>query len=183
MNRTEALRVLGLDEDATAEDVKIAYRETAQILHPDRFASNKKLQQRATEQFKNLQEAYGVLTSGKASTSRSRERSASSFQDAEIEARLAGIAAARKQLVTQRDVALDERRNGLAMTGIGALLALAFGRKLGLFAVVASIGVAAAVWGVVKAVNAHKTISILNGHLGELAKEKKQLMSQLDDLG
>ncbi|MTH38913.1 DnaJ domain-containing protein, partial [Veillonella dispar] len=55
MNRTEALRILGLDDDATPEDVKTAYKETVQILHPDRFASNKKLQDRATEQFKNLQ--------------------------------------------------------------------------------------------------------------------------------
>ena len=66
MNRTEALRILGLDDDATPEDVKTAYKETVQILHPDRFASNKKLQDRATEQFKNLQEAYDYLTSGKA---------------------------------------------------------------------------------------------------------------------
>ena len=58
MNRTEALRILGLDNDATADDIKAAYKETAQILHPDRFAGNKKLQDRATEQFKNLQEAY-----------------------------------------------------------------------------------------------------------------------------
>ena len=43
MNRLEALRALGLDEDATDEDIKTAYRETAQILHPDRFATNKKL--------------------------------------------------------------------------------------------------------------------------------------------
>ena len=41
MNRLEALRALGLDEDATDEDIKTAYRETAQILHPDRFATNK----------------------------------------------------------------------------------------------------------------------------------------------
>ena len=60
MNRTEALRILGLDDDATPEDVKTAYKETVQILHPDRFASNKKLQDRATEQFKNLQEAYEI---------------------------------------------------------------------------------------------------------------------------
>lgn len=181
MNRSEALRILGLGEDATSEDVKIAYRETAQILHPDRFASNKKLQERATEQFKNLQEAYDVLTSGKASRASSQRR-ASSYGEAEIEARLAGISAARTQLLAQRDVALDERKSGALMLGIGALVALAFGRKLGVLAVVASIGVAAAVWGVVKMVNAQKTASILNEHLSELAKEKKQLMAQLEDL-
>mgnify|MGYP004532285883 FL=1 len=180
MNRNEALRLLGLSEDATSEEVKAAYRETAQILHPDRFATNKKLQERATEQFKNLQEAYEVLMSGKAQVRPSAK--ASSPEEMEINARLAGISAARKQLLTQRDVALDERRSGLAMAGIGALVALAFGRKLGVLAVVASIGVACAVWGIVKVVSAQKTASILNDHLDELAAEKKELLSRLDEI-
>ena len=64
MNRTEALHILGLEDDATADDIKIAYRETVQILHPDKFAGNEKLQNRATEQFKRLQEAYDLLSSG-----------------------------------------------------------------------------------------------------------------------
>ena len=108
---------------------------------------------------------------------------ASSAEEAEINARLAGISAARKQLLTQRDVALDERRSGFAMAGIGALVALAFGRKLGVLAVVASIGVACAVWGIVKVVSAQKTASILNDHLDELAAEKKQLLARLDEIG
>lgn len=182
MNRNEALRLLGLSADATSEEVKAAYRETAQILHPDRFASNKKLQERATEQFKNLQEAYEVLTSGKGSSARARGTVASSAEEAEINARLAGISAARKQLLTQRDVALDERRSGFAMAVIGALVTLAFGRKLGVLAVVASIGVACAVWGIVKVVSAQKTASILNDHLDELAAEKKQLLARLDEI-
>ena len=86
-------------------------------------------------------------------------------------------------LLTQRDVALDARRSGFAMTGIGALVALAFGRKLGVLAVVASIGVACAVWGIVKVVSAQKTASILNDHLDELAAEKKQLLARLDEIG
>ena len=95
MNRLEALRALGLDEDATDEDIKTAYRETAQILHPDRFATNKKLQDRATEQFKNLQEAYDFLTSSKgrrkAGGSSASARSARAPYD-DVDARLAGIA-------------------------------------------------------------------------------------------
>ena len=99
MNRREALRILGLDDDATIDDVKVAYKETVQILHPDRFANNKKLQERATEQFKNLQEAYDYLTSGKGGTSGSSAGSSSSHRSSgyaaqELEARLAGIAAA-----------------------------------------------------------------------------------------
>ena len=133
MNRTEALHILGLEDDATADDIKIAYRETVQILHPDKFAGNEKLQNRATEQFKRLQEAYDLLTSGSgggrsARAGRSSRSGASSgpatssgaarawtevedgveveyLTEAEIKARLAGIAAARAQLVAQRDTA------------------------------------------------------------------------------
>ena len=68
MNRTEALNILGLDDDASAADIKSAYRECVQILHPDRFANNKKLQDRATEQFKRLQDAYEYLTSARSSS-------------------------------------------------------------------------------------------------------------------
>ena len=74
MNRLEALHILGLGEEATPEEIKIAYKETAQILHPDKFANNKKLQERATEQFKNLQEAYAYLSSGKGAKSSMKAR-------------------------------------------------------------------------------------------------------------
>ena len=75
MNRTEALNILGLDDDASAADIKSAYRECVQILHPDRFPNNKKLQDRATEQFKRLQDAYEYLTSDRAASKQSRSSS------------------------------------------------------------------------------------------------------------
>lgn len=190
MNRTEALRILGLDEDATADDIKTAYKETVQILHPDRFTANKKLQDRATEQFKNLQEAYEYLTSGKGvrgdrSGSPSAQASASRGYSAEsqMEARLAGIAAARIQLVKQRDVVLDERRNALAMTIVGGLAALLTGRRpIGLFGVIAAIASAAAVWGIVQVVSSQRTLSVLDGHIKELNQEAKRIAAQLDDV-
>ncbi len=192
MNRAEALRILGLGENATADDIKAAYKETAQILHPDRFASNKKLQERATEQFKNLQEAYEVLTSGKGSRSTASRKGrtgaaassgapAGEYTDAdEIAARLAGIAAAKTQLVAQRDVAYDQRRNGAAMAGIGSVVALLCGRRLGILGVVAAAGVTAAVWGVIQVVNAQRSIETLNEHIAELKKEQKRLKRQLE---
>lgn len=185
MNRIEALRILGLDEDATAEDIKTAYKETVQILHPDRFAANKKLQDRATEQFKNLQNAYDYLNSGKGSRgSRSSERSSAGAGErtaaSQIEARLAGISAARVQLVKQRDVVQDERRNGIAMTAIGGIVALIAGRRpVGLFGVIAAIASAAAVWGIVQIVSAQRTIGTLDDHIAELNREAKQLTDQL----
>ncbi len=187
MNRREALRILGLDEDATAEDIKTAYRETAQILHPDRFAGNKKLEERATEQFKNLRDAYESLMSdgGRRGESRAgrhaggagrRQRSA----DAEVEARLAGIAAARVQLVAQRDLACDERRNGAVMALAGLLAALVGGRRpWGLFGIVAAVGVTLLVWGGVQTASAMRRIATLDERLDELAKEKVRLEGML----
>lgn len=185
MNRTEALRILGLDEDATPEDIKSAYKETAQILHPDRFASNKKLQDRATEQFKNLQEAYEYLTSGRGARSGRGSAGASRASTAAstLEARMAGIAAARTQLVKQRDVVYDERRNGIAMTAIGAIVALLAGRRpFGILGIVAAIASAAAVWGIVQIVSSQRTISTLNEHIDELNEEERRLGEELDEM-
>lgn len=95
---------------------------------------------------------------------------------------MAGIAAARTQLVKQRDVVLDERRNGIAMTAIGGLVALLTGRKpFGLFGVVAAVASAAAVWGIVQIVSSQRTITTLNEHIAELNKEERRLAEELDD--
>ena len=181
MNRLEALRALGLDEDATDEDIKTAYRETAQILHPDRFATNKKLQDRATEQFKNLQEAYDFLTSSKgrrkAGGSSASARSARAPYD-DVDARLAGIAAARTQLVRQRDAV----RNGLGMAAIGGLVALFCGRRpFGLFGVVAAIAGTAAIWGIVQVVSSQRSINTLTEHIDELNREERKIAQESEE--
>ena len=208
MNRKEALRMLGLDEGATQADIKAAYKETVQILHPDKFEGNKKLQNRATEQFKNLQEAYDFLVSelgaktkrssyskatsrtstGTSSSSAakgekgsSEKKYASEYESVrEIEARITGIAAAKTQLVTQRDVAYDDRRNGFIMAGAGVLIALIFGRKPGVLMILAGIAATAAVWGIVQVISSVRTIGVLSEHIKDLELEKKQLLEELD---
>lgn len=227
MNRMEALRVLGLDSDATPEDIKVAYKETAQILHPDRFAANKKLQDRATEQFKRLQEAYDFLQkdtgkasrrSGWANAGASRRGAGGAgwpggsaqgagapgagasgtarahvevdedgneveyVTDAELRARLAGIAAARAQMVAQRDALLDERRNGAVMAAIGAVLALLTARRpFGILGVIAAAASAATVWGVVQVVSSQRNLTTLNDHLDELTRQRKEYEALLDE--
>lgn len=205
MNRNEALHILGLDDDATADDIKIAYRETVQILHPDKFAGNEKLQNRATEQFKRLQEAYELLSSASGGSSRGSRRGGSSpsssaasaarswtetegdveveyLTEAEIKARLAGIAAARAQLVAQRDTVTDERRNGLAMAGIGAVAAFfTIRRPFGIFGFIAAMAVPATIWGIVQAVGAQKSLNTLNDHLAKLAEERREYEALLDE--
>ena len=186
MNRNEALRLLGLDEDASPDDIKAAYRETAQIMHPDRFASNKKLQARATEQFKNLQEAYEYLKKNPASKGsrpgRGRAGGGSDFSAESAEARLAGIAAARVQLTRQKDVVLDERRNAIAMAVVGGLVALFTGRRpFGLFGVVAAVASAAAVWGVVQVVSSQRSIKTLDEHISELRREERRIARGMEE--
>ena len=172
MNRIEALRLLGLDEDANPQDIKTAYKETVQILHPDRFASNKKLQERATEQFKNLQEAYEYLTSGPGARrgghtatvedSPAARRADARYRQREAEARLAGIQAARTQLVKQRDALLDERKNAILMTVIGGIAS------------------AAAIWGVVSLLSSQRNLNTLHDHIAELRAEEKAILDELD---
>ena len=205
MNRNEALHILGLSDDASADDIKIAYRETVQILHPDKFAGNEKLQTRATEQFKRLQEAYELLCSGTGRRGRSSDGSRGSsagsstgaarswtetegdveveyVTEAEIRARLAGIAAARAQLVAQRDTVSDERRNGLVMAGIGAVAALfTIRRPFGIMGVIAAMAVPAAIWGVVQAISAQRNLNTLNAHLEQLTEERKEYEALLEE--
>ena len=202
MNRNEALHILGLNDDASADDIKIAYRETVQILHPDKFAGNEKLQTRATEQFKRLQEAYELLCSntgrrGRGSSSSSASNTSGAARswtetegdveveyvtEDEIRARLAGIAGARAQLVAQRDTVSDERRNGLVMAGIAAVAAFfTIRRPFGIMGVIAAMAVPAAIWGVVQAIGAQRNLNTLNKHLAQLTEERKEYEALLEE--
>ena len=180
MNRSEALHTLGLDDSATLEDIKTAYKETAQILHPDRFAGNKKLADRATEQFKNLQEAYEFLTKNPKGGSRgsgSTQSSRAYSRYDQINARIAGIDAARVQLVAQRDSFLDQRKTGWMFIGGGLLVAILAYR----LRPIAAIAGAAVVWGVIDVVAAGRNLDALNSQLSQLKKERAALVAQLDD--
>lgn len=206
MNRSEALHILGLEEDASPDDIKIAYRETVQILHPDKFAGNDKLQNRATEQFKRLQEAYELLNTSSGSRSGRGSRGASSSSGsaagsaarawtetedgveveyltvAEIKARLAGIAAARAQLVAQRDTVADERRNGLIMAGVGAVATLfTIRRPFGILGMIAAVAGTATVWGIIQFLGAQRNLNTLNDHLAKLTEERKEYEALLEE--
>jgi hypothetical protein len=57
--------VLGVVEGASAQELKTAYRDLAKVWHPDRFTHDPRLQQKAQEKLKEINEAYEQLTSGK----------------------------------------------------------------------------------------------------------------------
>jgi len=58
--------LLGVAPGASALELKEAYRDLAKVWHPDRFSHDPRLQQKAQEKLKEINEAYGRLTSGRA---------------------------------------------------------------------------------------------------------------------
>ena len=61
--------VLGVSKGATQEEIKSAYRKLAKQYHPDRYIGNP-LADLAAEKFKEINEAYDILSGGSASSSR-----------------------------------------------------------------------------------------------------------------
>jgi hypothetical protein len=184
MTYDEALRFLGLTEDATEEDIKTAYHEMAQILHPDRFNANEKLRDRATEQFKHLNDARDTLLAGARGSRGTRgsrsSRTSGSYgtRAAQLDARIAGIQAAREGLVAFRDAEEDSRRNGGIMFIAGLLVGFALRRVV----VLAGLGATLAVWGIVKVVSASMSIRSIDEKLAELEREKKACIKEREKL-
>lgn len=58
--------VLGLSTGASAEELKVAYRDLAKVWHPDRFVHDPRLQAKAQEKLKAINEAYNQFQSRKA---------------------------------------------------------------------------------------------------------------------
>ncbi|CAH1775317.1 unnamed protein product [Owenia fusiformis] len=61
--RTEYLELLGINDDASEDDIKLAYRKLALQLHPDKNLDD----DGATEKFQKLSEAYQYLMKGEVS--------------------------------------------------------------------------------------------------------------------
>jgi len=56
-----AFVILECEPGCSAEDVKSSYRQLVRVWHPDRFETDLKLKQKATEKMKLLNEAYQLL--------------------------------------------------------------------------------------------------------------------------
>ena len=59
MAENDYYQILGVSREATADDIKKAYRKLAMKYHPDKAKGDKK---QAEEKFKQISEAYAVLS-------------------------------------------------------------------------------------------------------------------------
>lgn len=72
---SKCYELLGVAPGASPQELKAAHRDLAKVWHPDRFAHDPRLQQKAQEKLKEINEAYDLLRSGKAGR-RARDSSA-----------------------------------------------------------------------------------------------------------
>ena len=63
---SECFDLLGLSPGASPAELKLAHRDLAKVWHPDRFLHDPRLQEKAQEKLKKINEAYDQLRSGKA---------------------------------------------------------------------------------------------------------------------
>lgn len=61
LDTTQAYSILGLAPGATPDEVKTAYRDLVKVWHPDRFADNERLREKAQRQLQLYNEAYEQL--------------------------------------------------------------------------------------------------------------------------
>lgn len=66
MNTSDQLyEVLGVSRGVSRQELKAAYRDLTKVWHPDRFTHDPRLQQKAQEKLKEINDAYEQLISGK----------------------------------------------------------------------------------------------------------------------
>lgn len=190
MTRDEALQVLGVRPDASRDEVALAYRELAQMLHPDKFGENKRLRARAEQQMRRINEARDVLLKGSRRNAARGGGAARANADQaargsgpfaapgqirfEAEARARAAETARLAVVAQMRT-MRERRRTMALMAVVALVAAFFVARsrsaMGLL--VGSIASTLVIWGIVDVIS-------LSGQIATLQKRSAELLRQRD---
>lgn len=62
---SKAYELLGVKPGVSSVELKAAHRDLAKVWHPDRFVHDPRLQEKAQEKLKEINEAYELLISGK----------------------------------------------------------------------------------------------------------------------
>jgi hypothetical protein len=61
----KAYELLGVKPGVSLKELKAAHRDLAKVWHPDRFLHDPRLQEKAQEKLKEINEAYDLISSGK----------------------------------------------------------------------------------------------------------------------
>lgn len=184
MTRSEALQVLGLSGDASDDEVALAYRELAQMLHPDKFGENKRLRARAEQQMRRINEARDVLLKGRRGngvprgSGAPRRAKASVATDParirfEAEARARAAEVARLTVVAQARTMRERRRSMTAMALVAAVVTIVCSRMRSSVGMLAcSVASMLVVWGIVDVVSLSGQISTLRRRSADLARQR-----------
>ena len=62
---SKAYELLGVKPGVSIRELKAAHRDLAKVWHPDRFVHDPRLQEKAQEKLKEINEAYDLISSGK----------------------------------------------------------------------------------------------------------------------
>ena len=62
---SRAYELLGVKPGVSSRELKAAHRDLAKVWHPDRFLHDPRLQEKAQEKLKEINEAYELLSSGR----------------------------------------------------------------------------------------------------------------------
>lgn len=192
MTRDEALSVLGLDSNASDEDIRTAYRELAQMLHPDKYGSNGRLRKRAERQMTTLNEARDTLLkksgrssggagrtgAGAASHASSPGTSASAGASASVRraaaARARAAETARLAVVAQIRSLTEGRTRALMFLLVGVIGMLILTRIRGTIRTIGfPLASGLAIWGFIDTVN-------IVSELGGLRRRARELLADRD---
>lgn len=75
MNKRESYTILGLEENASIDEIKVAYRKLAKQYHPDKTGGDEFL----TNIFKKINTAYNTLLSSSSTSSEFNQQNANSY--------------------------------------------------------------------------------------------------------
>ena len=179
MTRDEAAAVLGVEAGSSAAEVRAAYRELAQMLHPDKYGENKRLRARAEQQMRAVNEARDVLL-GKAAAAgaaRARARSAAPTEPEDIAfeatARARAAEVARLAVAAQLRTLVERRHGVVTLLGISLLAALVCSRLRGTVGALGfSVSSMLLVWSAVDTVSLSNQIGVLRRRSLELTRTR-----------
>lgn len=179
MTRDEAAAVLGVEAGSSAAEVRAAYRELAQMLHPDKYGDSKRLRARAEQQMRAVNEARDVLL-GKAAAagaSRARARAAAPTEPEDIAfeatARARAAEVARLAVAAQLRTLVERRHGVVTLLGISLLAALVCSRLRGTVGALGfSVSSMLLVWSAVDTVSLGNQIGVLRRRSLELTRTR-----------